>query len=344
MGIESDQLIYDYLSRVGDLAQQQQLSSGTRMELVSGLRGEIDRQRAKAVSDSPAAVRRILGRLGTPDEVVAAASANGEAPVPRATPRAAAPDPSGPDLSKPSRRTGPTGQRVRRRIPKPRRSAAPEETSSPRAAAPPHLAGTDELGPSDGVDWWRVEPKPFGAGESVAGFTGGVEIPEILKPPPTEEELAAEAALGEADEAEEYDDADEVVEAETVPRRRWRLRRRAQDVVPTAGFGNPFLLVAAALLVAGAALGSWPALGLGWLLAYGSRRLTTTQVKTAVFGLPGAVVAGGLVWLWGRFNGRWGEPIPEHGMRDALTETWPWVLKGAAVVSALYLVWRARRR
>jgi hypothetical protein len=67
-------------------------------------------------------------------------------------------------------------------------------------------------------------------------------------------------------------------------------------------------------------------------------------VKWAVVGLPGAVVAGGLVWLWGRLTGRWGEPIPEEGMREAIAGTWPWVVKGAAVASALYLVWRARRR
>lgn len=79
MGIESDQLVFDYLSRVGDLAQQRQLNSGDRMRLVSMLRGEIDRQRAKAVGgpDSAAAVQRILGRLGTPDEIVEAVGGGG---------------------------------------------------------------------------------------------------------------------------------------------------------------------------------------------------------------------------------------------------------------------------
>ncbi|WNO73876.1 MULTISPECIES: hypothetical protein [unclassified Streptomyces] len=349
MGIESDQLVYDYLSRVGDLAQQQQLPSGTRMKLVSALRGEIDRQRAKAVSDSPAAVRRILGRLGTPDEVVASASDGdgpAQAPAPRHTPSRAAPPEPLPTADLPA-------QRVRRRVPGPRTGTARERPGNPQppvGASPPHLAGMDELGPSDGVDWWRVEPKPFGAGESVAGFTGGVEIPEILKPPPTEEELAARAARAAEEEAEAagYESEEAAGEAtETVvARRRWRprLRRRAEEAVPRAGFGNPFLLLAAALLVAGALLGNWLALGLGWLLAYGSRRLTPAEVKTAVFGLPGAAVTGGLVWLWGRFEGRWGEPVPENGMRDALAGTWPWVLKGAALASALYLVWRARKR
>ncbi|NEA18948.1 hypothetical protein G3I29_26305, partial [Streptomyces halstedii] len=87
MGIESDQLVYDYLSRVGDLAQQQQLSSGTRMRLVSTLRGEIDRQRGGEAADSPATVRRILGRLGAPDELVAAAAESGDGTVVTPSPR-----------------------------------------------------------------------------------------------------------------------------------------------------------------------------------------------------------------------------------------------------------------
>ncbi|MET7617051.1 hypothetical protein [Streptomyces sp. NPDC005408] len=334
MGIESDQLVYDYLSRVGDLAQQQQLPSGTRMRLVSTLRNEIDRQRAKFGSDTPASVRRILGRLGTPDEVVAAASGESGTGAPRLAPRDV------PQSAVPE-------QRARRRIPRPRRSAAPEQSEAPRmsaGASPPHLAGMDELGPSGSEpDWWRVEPGPFGAGESVAGFVGGVEVPEILKPPPSKGDLEAEATADDEEYEEEYED-DDAVEART-GRRRWRprLRRRTTADGQLPAFANPFLLLAAALLVAGAVLGSWLALGLGWLLAYASRRLSRAEAKWAVVGLPGAVVAGGLVWLWGRVNGRWGEPIPQDGMRDALAGTLPWVVKGAAVASALYLVWRARR-
>ncbi|MFD5495813.1 hypothetical protein ACFWH4_23645, partial [Streptomyces sp. NPDC127091] len=74
MGIESDQVVYEYLSRVGDVAQQRQLPSATRMGLVARLRDEIDRRRARTAVDSPAAVRRIISRMGTPDEVVAAAA------------------------------------------------------------------------------------------------------------------------------------------------------------------------------------------------------------------------------------------------------------------------------
>ncbi|MCA1275468.1 hypothetical protein LCE32_36515, partial [Streptomyces sp. 7G] len=87
VGIESDQLVYDYLSRVGDLAQQQQLSSGARMRLVSTLRGEIDRRRTTEGADSPAAVRRIIGRLGSPDELGAAAARPADGTVPLPPPR-----------------------------------------------------------------------------------------------------------------------------------------------------------------------------------------------------------------------------------------------------------------
>ncbi len=31
-------------------------------------------------------------------------------------------------------------------------------------------------------------------------------------------------------------------------------------------------------------------------------------------------------------------------MNDAISETWPWVVRGAAVASALFLVWRSQRR
>ncbi|MFI2368269.1 hypothetical protein [Streptomyces sp. NPDC018833] len=351
MGIESDQLVYDYLSRVGDLAQQAQLPSSARMRLVTSLRGEIDRQRGRFGGESPAAVRRILGRLGAPEAVVAAAAEGADAPPGPARsvtspPASSAASPSSP--SSPSNAEGagagsgaggqrPTMPRQRgwRRIPRPRTTEAAPAPAPREAASPPHLAGMDELGPSGSEpDWWRIEPGPFGAGERVAGFVGGVEVPEILKPPPEEDAEPDPGADPDAVEAE--------TEEAPPARRRWlpRLRSRGDG---ERGPADPFLLLAAALLLVGAVLGSLLALAGGWLLAYGSRRLSATQSKLAVVGLPGAVAAAGVVWLWGRVNGRWGTPIPDDGMREALTGTWPWMLKGAAVASALYLLWRGTR-
>ncbi|MFF8918462.1 hypothetical protein ACF08M_35465 [Streptomyces sp. NPDC015032] len=394
MGIESDQLVYDYLSRVGDLAQQQQLSSGTRMRLVSNLRGEIDRQRGTQSADSPAAVRRIIGRLGTPDELVAAAAASADGtaelpprPEPAAGEGSGIPRPRKGMLRKDS--SGKGASRVRAS------AGGPEETDSPAgpadsagsadpmdsadpggpaapeaatgwmpspphmAATPPHMAGTDELGPSGGEpDWWRVEPGPFGDGVDVPGFTGGIEIPAMVRQPSAGDTVPPPrtAPGGPADEDVDAAAGDEPhAEAagpdEAAPRRRrirGLLRRAPREAEESGarrgGFSHPLLLVAAALLVAGAVLGSWLALAGGWLLAYSSRTLSRAEAKWAAMGLPGVVVAGGIVWLWGRMEGRWGEPIAQDGLSDAMSGMLPVLVRTAAVASAAFLVWRARRR
>ncbi|MFI1173698.1 hypothetical protein [Streptomyces melanogenes] len=334
MGIESDQLVYDYLSRVGDLAQQRQLPSAARMRLVSTLRDEIDRRRAKFGSDSPAAVRRILGRLGTPDEVVESVATHGAYEAPAEVETAV--------RGVPGQRDGGRGRRVQLpQFPRPRASSpAPPPTPSQTAASPPHLAGMDELGPSDGEpDWWRIEPGPMGGmpGESVAGFVGGVEIPEILRPP---EELAERAEKAEPVEAPETSEPED-----PPPPRGPNWRALLPGATTTRrSLTNPLLLLAAALLVVGAVLGNWLALGGGWLLAYVSRRLTPAETKWAVLGLPSLAVVGGLVWLWGRQNERWGEPIAEGAMGDAVAGVWPWVVRAAALSSAAFLAWRSQRQ
>ncbi|MER5433146.1 hypothetical protein [Streptomyces sp. NPDC002588] len=326
MGIESDQVVYEYLSRVGDIAQQRQLSSATRMRLVSELRNEIDRRRSKAVVDSPAAVRRIIDRIGSPDDVVAAAAdGGGGAPQP--------PTPSVPLQPAPVRRGDeadpPKPKGLRRRIP------------GPRPSRPP--AAADPAPPSDGFDrgveapdWWRREPDPFGGGEEVPGFVGGVEIPAVLKPPPREEEKEPEAdgpaVAGAAGET-----------GETAAPEERRRRRLLPSVRGGGSWSNPLLLLAAAALVAGAVLGNWFALIVGWAIAYASRRLTERETKLAVMWLPGLSVTAGLVWLWGRSEGRWGDPIAEGHMNDAIAQTWPWVVRGAAVASALFLIWRSQK-
>ncbi|MGW5607214.1 hypothetical protein ACWEWI_14145 [Streptomyces sp. NPDC003753] len=330
MGIESDQLVFDYLSRVGDVAQQRQLPSAARMRLVSELRNEIDRRRAKAAVDSPTAVRRILDRLGTPDEVVAAASADAPAGATDSRP-----------ASVPVQRANDTDDRpkgLRRIVPRPRPAEPPPADTSRNAPSPPHLAAAHELGDSAvRPDWWRVDGGPggaFGAGDGVPGFVGGVEIPELLKPPPRDPPKP---------EAERKE-PEPVPAVEAAPDAEGTAAAPARRLPRLTGWRNPLLLLAAGLLVAGAVLGNWIALGLGWLIAWASRRLTPTESKWAVMGMPGLVAAAGIVWLWGRTDGRWGTPITEGHMNDAIAQTWPWVVRGAAVTSALFLVWRSQRR
>ncbi|MFD3534442.1 hypothetical protein [Streptomyces sp. NPDC058664] len=298
MGIESDQLVYDYLSRVGDVAQQRQLPASDRMRLVSTLRNEIDRRRATHGEESPSAVRGILGALGTPDEVVERAGGSG------------APPPA---------------------LPKPR-----EEEPGPRTAEP---------------EWWRTETTDAtdaaDAAEAIdatdvagglTGFVGGIERPDLFTPPAPE---AAEEGTGAGDDP-----------APVKRRRLARVLARRRRPEPEAAapvsrprLANPFVLLAALLLLGGAVFSSLAALAAGWLLAYASRRLTPGEVKTAVLVIPGLAAASGAVWLWGRVEGRWGTPVGAGGeaMGAAISETWPWTLRGAAIASALFLLWRTRR-
>lgn len=433
MGIESDQLVFDYLSRVGDLAQQRGLPSGARMRLVATLRAEIDAQQADSVSG----VKRVLSRLGTPEAVVTAAGrgdgeGGGRAPAAPVTPAAgpAAPDddgappgappaapapsrffprPAEPPAPRPgtrdklgglARRSGLTG-----RIPAPRDEATeppagrpsflkkvirPERPAppAPRTASPPHLAGPDELGDADeSPDWWSVQADPYGPGETVPGFVGGIEIEEMR------ERLTGDRPLslkkdGEDEEDGEHDGSDgaerdpgaadteggEDAEGEADGRRpplpgllgRALARRRgaaagdeeAAADEADAGAGeaaeadgsliarlrlSPVLTLAALLLVAGAVLGSWLALAGGWALAYVSRRLTRVEAKFAALGVPGIAVGGLLVWVWGRFDGRWGEPIAQSRLGQELFDGLPVMVRVAAVASAAFLVWRMRR-
>ncbi|NUT25774.1 MAG: hypothetical protein HOV84_07580 [Streptomyces sp.] len=347
MGIESDQVVYEYLSRVGDVAQQRQLPSSTRMRLVSELRGEIDRRRAKAPVDTPAAVRRIIARLGTPDEVVAAAGgtpSGGGNPAPAPQPAASVPaqpdsrydDPDGDDTG------GKRPRGLRRIVPRPRPAEPPAARHD--AAPPPHLASTADLGGSaTQPDWWRVDSSSFGPGEDVPGFVGGIEIPEMLRRPPAKDEapLRKKAPAEEPDPAP-AEKATEKAEEEAPKSRRRLLPRR--PTLPTGRWSNPLLLLAAALLITGAILGNLIVLLLGWLIAWGSRRLSDAETKWAVIILPGLSLTAGITWLWGRTNGRWGDPIAEGQTNAAIAETWPWVVRGAAVASALFIVWRSQRQ
>ncbi|KWT56912.1 hypothetical protein ADL21_37355 [Streptomyces albus subsp. albus] len=435
MGIESDQLVFDYLSRVGDLAQQRGLSSGARMRLVAELRAQVD----AAKPDTVPGVRRVLSRLGTPEAVVEAAGGSGPPPSP-GPPGAAEPQPrpglrdklggaarllgtggsggtsgtsgvggasgtNGGDAPHTPPGTGdqnttsakaptdPGGRpalpnlsalgeglrgRIAGKIPAPRdgKRRRDREPEPPPAASPPHLAGFDELGDGSAEpDWWRVQEDPYGPygpGETVPGFIGGIEIPEIRERPPGERAdgpLSLEKGERDGDDdAEDAQDADDEAggehgeEAAEAPRgvlprvlARWRRtgaapqpyaeEPEAVEYAPVARAPlSPVLLLAVLLLVAGAVTGAWLALAGGWVIAYTSRRLPRREAKFAALGVPGVIVGGLVVWLWGRVDGRWGEPIAEGQLGHELTGVLPVVVRVAAVASAVFLVWRMRRQ
>jgi hypothetical protein len=169
-------------------------------------------------------------------------------------------------------------------------------------------------------------------------MTGGVFIPvddeELAgrEPPPPKAAPVAEDAGQEPYEEEAQ------VPARRTPR---RLLPRLGGAV--RGWGSPGLLLAAGLLVAGAATGSWIPLALGWTLGWFSRRLTPVQKKFGILGLPGTAAAGLLVWIWGRDVGKWGTPIGKGHIGQAIQDDLPATVRLAACASALYLLYRARR-
>ncbi|MFG1808975.1 hypothetical protein [Streptomyces sp. NPDC049040] len=319
MGVESDRLVFDYLSRVGDLAQTA-MPAAERMQLVAQLRNDIDRERRGA--DSEVAVRRILGRMGSPDEVVEAAAGSSGSGRRTAPPPAEEP---------PAGSYGPYAKRPGPQVP---RTAGDSRVPRP---------GRD----GDGAEreWWQGDghggrPRPGDELAGLPGMTGGVFIPF------DDEELGADdLPPGKGGGAAAEDEAaaeGEAAEPAAAPRRR-RLLRRAPRTEGRRNWGSPVLLLAAALLVVGAAIGSLIPLGLGWLTAYLSRRLSRPQAKFAVLFIPGAFAAGLLVWVWGRDVGKWGDPIAQGQMGQAFQDAYPPAIRLAAVGTALYLLWRNRR-
>ncbi|MFE5793747.1 hypothetical protein ACFQ8C_14395 [Streptomyces sp. NPDC056503] len=339
MGIESDRMVFDYLSEVGDLAQQRHLPPGDRTALVAGLRNEIDRRRATHGEESPTAVRGILGDLGTPDEVVTRATGRDPEPEPEPEPQPQ-PRPGGRAAwwsdAEPDAPARPPAKSPK--SPKSSKASAPVPPQTP---VPHPRSGDVEL-----PGWWG---DGAGADEEphVPGFFGGVEAPELFRPPEPEEEPEEEGPARETAPASRVRRAARLLLRRRPPHATEEAAEPEEGVARVAarGFAHPFLLLAALLLVAGAAFGWLIALALGWLVAYGSRRLTPGQVKTAVFVLPGLAAAGGVAWLWGRVEGRWGEAVAAggEGMSQAVSDTWPWTLRAAALASAGYLLLRARR-
>ncbi|MGI5353198.1 hypothetical protein ACQEU8_34205 [Streptomyces sp. CA-250714] len=349
------------------------MSAAERARLVGGLRGEIDRARAaEGGAVTKAAVQKILNRIGRPEEVVASAN-GGESPRP------ATPMPSSEAPAKDGGRDAGTRKAPRASEPGPAVPSLPtQRTETPTAAfgaSSPHLASLDELGDEDSdPDWWRVDPSPFGtgpggtnavaAGEPVPGFVGGIELPEVLKPPPTDEDgnpqtptapgtPAAPQGTGQTPTAP---GAAPAAEAAPVPaaapglgaalllRRLLRGKGNGQGE-GVSRRGGVVEWTAAVLLVAGSVMGSLIPLALGWLAAWWSPKLSRTEAKWAALGMPGVVVGGMAVWLWGRANDRWGEPLAQgsDALREAMSDAFPVLLRVAAIASALYLIWRARR-
>ncbi|WP_093837661.1 hypothetical protein [Streptomyces aidingensis] len=375
MGIEGERLVLDYLSKVGDLAQATSMSANERRQLVTRLRDEIGRRRSAVTGEEKGEdVRRILRGMGRPEDVVADASgrAAGAPPAPRAMPEVPAageaPEASEVPLVPRSRpaRDAPAGEpraeaawpagRIGgfvggitvpemlnpeadtdedERLPAAREPAAdrdPGQAGEPRPERGPDGEGghehDDRDGDGDGAGAGADEgerPGPARRGPRIPRLSLRKSVPrpeaEPERPPPPPPPQPVRKA--------------------SRARRGARALRRAAGGRHAGGF---FELLAVALLLGGTVLRNVLALIAGWLIAYWAPRLTRTEAKIAVFGGLGGVFGGYVIWLFGRMNGYWGDPVAEDAIPTGLSENFPLLLRLAAVASALFLLWRALRR
>lgn len=347
MSIEGERLVFDYLSRVGDLAHGTSMSAAERAALVGKLREEIGQRRAAAGgAESRSEVRRILGKIGSPEDVVArAAEAGGHnaavpAPRPAHTPAPAADAP-------PADGPGP---------------AVPLPAAEPSADGPPVPDATG--GPDDGLPGQPEHPDTrYWPDGDIGGFTGGIEIPEMLGPArerggsaggisldkdlprqrPAEEKPAAPDDASDDGETVGPAPVEQAPGAAAAGGTARTLGKRLRTTLSVRRTGGFFEFAAVVFLLAGAVVPSFYAMLAGWLLSYWSPRLSRREAQWATFGAPAVVLAAYFGWIAGRDQGYWGAPLPEGAAGESFHSDWPWLLRGAALASAVLLFLRARR-
>ncbi|NJQ17194.1 hypothetical protein [Streptomyces bohaiensis] len=367
MGIDGERLVLDYLSKVGDLAHSANIPSAERRELVGKLRDEIGRRRSAVQGqERDADVRRILGGIGRPEEVVAAAGG-----APESAPWQSAASATAEEPAESRGRFGRFGRALtsraagdERRRPTPEAPAAP--AASPGAAevpaarpAPDELVDLDLPDPPTAAD--RAVPTEWRDG-AIGAFTGGIIEPDMLRPPAEPDDRVAPPPpadpLAKPGDGGKGADAGAPVPAtdaaggkapaaasgEPGPKGARGLRGALRDRTAGKHAGGPVELFGALLLIGGAVMAELlPMLG-GWLLAWWAPRLSRPVAKFAVLGMPALVVGGWFTWLFGRVNEYWGEPLEGEVLRTALGDHWPALLRGAALATALFLLWRSLRR
>ncbi|WP_042376898.1 hypothetical protein [Streptacidiphilus melanogenes] len=349
MGIESEQLVYDYLSRVGDLAGQTGgLTAAERVRLVNDLRQAIDSQRAASSSSSRSSaraevgsVRKILAGLGTPEQVVRRAAGGGGASVGSgpAVPTTSAPTPS----------------------------ARPATPSVPTQGPAPAIEGRAEFVradagsvPASGAQWWTFESGgsgfPGGGGVRMIqppGWSGSFEgdflVPDgtaVVDPvtglPSAQPAAGAAAGTG-------VNGAGEVgppVPTQPKPGLLRRLRGGAPGGTSVPRASIPFVEALATLVLVGAAVtGLWYVAILGWLLAYAGRRFGHGVGRVAALWIPGLMAAACGFWLYSKSGHTPGHPALTNAQVTAATHNaYTFWLRGSSTLSAAFLAWRITRR
>lgn len=347
MSIQGDQVVYDYLSRVGDLAQGKVLPA-RRATLVADLRARIEKEREKVGAGEPDAVRVLLGRLGEPEAIVAAE-------LRRSAASPGAPTAGGPPASSGvSRAAG--GNRFTAAAP----SAGPAGGSTVSDATEeipvvrPPGSGVGYPAGTGGFDY------PGGSAGNSAGTTGGTTGGTAAGNSAATTGGNGSAGAGAADDGTpaRWQYGDPVPPRPDAPSRVMvSVSPSESDAIPdvgeaispigqfTAAFGRSHWQELAAILILAAAAVTHPVLVVlvGYAVALTSRAWPHSDKRFAVIGVPLTTIGVLAVSLWLSATGKVGHRLT-HGQLISHVHTYLATLpRAVGPLAALFLAWRLSR-
>jgi hypothetical protein len=358
MSIQGDQVVYDYLSRVGDLAHGK-LTPVRRAAMVAELRQRIEAEREQTGAQEPDQVRGLLQRLGDPASVVAEEL--------RRSPEHAV---------RPLDRPGPsTGSAAENGAEATQRIARPAGTGSPAAG------GGDPAAADEERPWWRAleeakaaetppaPPTPTRSAFQAAAAAGGPAADPVMEPPRPGErasdrlramrERAARAAEpspptapappGRSEPPRPPGEPQVVVRpasGEPEPPSAGRLTPSSPlaGMVSNLGQGYRRELLAVAVLFLGGVIPSLIVLIVGYVIALSSKVWAQSEKRFAAFAVPAISGITLAVLLWLRATGRiGGDRLDGQALRDQLLNYITTLPRVVGLVAAVYLAWRLSR-
>jgi hypothetical protein len=338
MSVQADQLLFRYLSRVGDLAQGV-LSPARRVQLVAGLRARIEQDRLRLGIADADSMRRLLDSYGKPEVLVAAETQRD------------------PDYQ---------AQLAARLTPRQRsENAAVNGTSLEAQPAPlgPQSPLDDDLGPSvSAVSDTSVTDLISPAGSLDPSLAGGPEVPLDPDPfgdlgaeytsyvPPEDDEEPAEDAGG----ADAQDTATlppvldgppaglpDLAPAPTS----WQQPQSWQDVAKRVARTHVRETVAMLLFLIALLIGSWIPLVLGYLVVMTSYSYSAREKRTGVIGVLIAALVAIAIGFWLDHSQDWGgTKLNRAAVLGSAGTFFGTVPRVVAAIAMLYFGWRLGRK
>lgn len=277
MDFECDRLVLQYLGEVGDVAQRK-LRPADRARLVERLRTQINTERDRGNANTPAGVKGILTRIGSPEAVVA----NESFRVPAS---GSGGDESGGAMLRGSRTA----------------TIAAQIGFRPDASPiPSQRDGAEEQG--------AVAVQQIGD-----GLIGWPAYPIGIAP----------------ENASEWEGPEEIVGPE--PARRVPLKASLRE------------LIAIALLVVGATVGSAVVVVIGLLVVFTSALWSPSEKQMAGFWIPGVTIAAYVAAMWLRATDNAGADLTRSQAVERFEDLLPTMPRIFGVAAAVFLLFHLLR-